>query len=48
MVSKNQIRKTIAVEENFWNYIEHKRKKNENLEDTLRRLLKYKTRKGTK
>lgn len=48
MVSKNFKRKTIAVEENYWNFIENKRKKNENLEDCLRRLTKFKARKEKK
>lgn len=48
MVSRNAMRKTIAVEENYWDFIENKRKKNENLEDCLRRLTKFKPRKEKK
>lgn len=48
MVSKNDIRKTVAVEESFWDFIENKRKKSENLEDCLRRLTKFKPRKERK
>jgi len=45
---KNTNRKTIPMQEDFWNFIERKRKKNESLEDCLRRLTKFKPRKEKK
>ncbi len=48
MVYKDDIRKTVAVEKVFWDFIENKRKKSENLEDCLRRLTKFKPRKEKK
>jgi len=48
MVSRSDERKTIAMSQELWFHIERKRKKEENLEDCLRRLLKYKKRKELK
>ena len=48
MVFKNEERKTLAINKEFWEFINRKRKKEENLEDCLRRLIGFKLRKRTK
>lgn len=48
MVSRKAHRFTLAVEKEFKDFIESKRKKNENQEDCLRRLTGFRKRKAKK
>ncbi len=48
MVSRNERKKTFAIAEEYWKFIERKSRKGETHEDCLRRLTKFKPRRKKK